>query len=126
MVTVNVLALVVALAAAIPSAICGFGVWLIERRISKRDKLAEEKHKKEQEELEKREKTRQENEFMTLKSVGAALALAEATAKAVQRIPDAKCNGDMHAALEYAAKIKHEQKDFIERIGIQTIYREGA
>lgn len=126
MVTVNVLALVVALAAAIPSAICGFGVWLIERRISKRDKLAEEKHKKEQEEQEKREKTRQENEFMTLKSVGAALALAEATAKAVQRIPDAKCNGDMHAALEYAAKIKHEQKDFIERIGIQTIYREGA
>lgn len=126
MVSVNVLAIVVALAAAIPSAICGFGVWLIERRISKRDKLAEEKHKKEQEELEKREKTRQENEFMTLKSVGAALALAEATAKAVQRIPDAKCNGDMHAALEYAAKIKHEQKDFIERIGIQTIYREGA
>mgnify|MGYP000727273512 CR=1 FL=1 len=26
------------------------------------------------------------------------LALGEATAKAVQRIPDAKCNGDMHAA----------------------------
>ena len=41
-----------------------------------------------------------------------AIALAEATAKAVQRIPDAKCNGDMHAALEYAQKVKHEQKDF--------------
>ena len=51
----------------------------------------------------------------------AAIALAEATAKAVQRIPDAKCNGDMHAALDYAAKIKHAQKDFLTSQGIHAI-----
>lgn len=39
----------------------------------------------------------------------AALALGEATSRAVQRIPDAHCNGDMHAALEYAQKVKHEK-----------------
>ena len=39
----------------------------------------------------------------------------------MQRIPDAKCNGDMHAALDYAAKVKHEQKDFLTKQGIQAI-----
>ena len=50
------------------------------------------------------------------------IALGEATARAVQRIPDAHCNGDMHAALDYAAKVKHEQKDFLTRQGIESIY----
>ena len=45
----------------------------------------------------------------------------EATARAVQRIPDAHCNGDMHAALDYAAKIKHAQKDFLTSQGIHAI-----
>ena len=42
-------------------------------------------------------------------------------ARAVQRIPDAHCNGDMHAALDYAAKIKHAQKDFLTSQGIHAI-----
>ena len=57
-----------------------------------------------------------------MKGVSAAITLAEATAKAVQRIPEAKCNGDMHAALEYAAKVKHDQRDFLEKQGIHQIY----
>ena len=52
----------------------------------------------------------------------AAVALAEATARAVQRIPDAKCNGDMHAALDYAAKVKHDQKEFLAKQGIHALY----
>lgn len=32
---------------------------------------------------------------------------------AVQQIPDAHCNGDMHAALDYAQQVKHEKKDFL-------------
>ena len=47
--------------------------------------------------------------------------IGEATARAVQRIPDAHCNGDMHAALDYAAKIKHVQKDFLTSQGIHAI-----
>ena len=48
-------------------------------------------------------------------------AVREATAKAVQRIPDAHCNGDMHAALDYAAEVKHKQRDFVAKRGISAI-----
>lgn len=51
----------------------------------------------------------------------AAIALGEATAKAVQRIPDAHCNGDMHAALDYASKVKHAQREVVSRCGIKAI-----
>ena len=58
---------------------------------------------------------------LTIQGVSAAIALGEATAKAVQRIPDAHCNGDMHDALNYAIKIKHKQKDFLTRMGIASV-----
>ena len=45
----------------------------------------------------------------------------KATAKAVQRIPDAHCNGDMHAALDYASKVKHAQREVVSRCGIKSI-----
>ena len=64
-----------------------------------------------------KDEARKQNEIIVLKGVNAAIALGEATARAVQRIPDAHCNGDMHQALEYAEKIKHEQKDFFDRTG---------
>ena len=77
-----------------------------------------QKKEKKREELEgKREKL----QLQLVRSVNASITLCEATAKAVQRIPDAHCNGDMHAALDYAAKVKHEQKDFLTKQGIQAI-----
>lgn len=109
------------LALGIPSAITGFLVWSFERKIAKREakreKEQEERHKKEAE----REKAREELQIHTIQGVSAAIALGEATAKAVQRIPDAHCNGDMHDALNYAIKIKHEQKDFLTRMGIASV-----
>ena len=60
--------------------------------------------------------------LLMVQSTGAAIALGEATAKAVQRIPDAHCNGDMHDALNYAANIKHKQKDFLTKQGIHALY----
>ena len=93
------------LALGIPSALTGFLVWNFERKIAKREakreKEQEERHKKEAE----REKAREELQILTIQGVSAAIALGEATAKAVQRIPDAHCNGDMHDALNYAIKI---------------------
>lgn len=74
------------------------------------------------EDMERRENLRQQQEFYLVQGVNAAIALGEATAKAVQRIPDAHCNGDMHAALEYASKVKHAQKDFLAKQGINSIY----
>lgn len=110
------------IAASIPSAITGFCFWLIERSIKKRDAKHEAIEQTQREDEDKREKLRQQQELFLVRGVNAAIALGEATAKAVQRIPDTHCNGDMHAALEYAAKVKHEQKDFLTKQGVNSIY----
>lgn len=99
------------IAMSIPSAITGFCFWLIQRKI--------DNHQKAQD---KKEAARKQNEIIIIESVNAAIALGEATAKAVQRIPDAKCNGDMHAALQYASDIKHKHKNFITEQGIDALY----
>lgn len=123
MITGKLMALLLVFASCVPSAVVGFAFWAMERKIEQRDKREEEERKKRQKEQDDREQKRQENEFITLKCITAALALGEATARAVQRIPDANCNGDMHDALEYAVTVKHEQKEFIERQGIKNIYQ---
>ena len=110
------------IAASIPSAVTGFCFWLIERNIKKQDEKREAVERAQREDEDEREKLRQQQEFFLVRGVNAAIALGEATAKAVQRIPDTHCNGDMHAALEYAAKVKHEQKDFLTKQGVNSIY----
>ena len=94
----------------IPSALTGFFVWLLKRHIDKRDTARQVQEKK-----------HEDFEYMLLKSTTASIALGEATAKAVQRIPDAHCNGDMHAALDYAAAVKHQQREFVAKRGIRAI-----
>lgn len=98
-------------AMSIPSGITAFCFWLLERRMERREK-----------EREKKEAVREKQEFLIVKGIGAAISLGEATAEAVSRIPDSHCNGDMHKALEYARKVKHEQKDFLTQRGIEAIY----
>lgn len=101
----------VIIAASIPSALTAFLFWLLEKKIEKREK-----------EKEKRDDARKQLELTLVQSVNAALALSEATAKAVQRIPDAHCNGDIQVALEYADRIKHDQRDFLQKQGIDNIF----
>ena len=50
--------------------------------------------------------------------------LITATAKAVQRIPDAHCNGDMKKALEDAEKVQKEENDFFVENGIKHLVGE--
>lgn len=95
----------------IPSAIMGLFVWRIKKHAEKRAAEAEE-----------REDARERLLLLLVESVGAALALGEATARAVQRIPDAHCNGDMHAALDYAVSIKHKQRDFLSAQGVRSTF----
>lgn len=116
----NVTTLLIAMG--IPSAITGFCFWLLEKKMEKRESKEQEERRKRQLEQDLREEGREKNELYLIKSVGAAIALGEATAKAVQRIPDAHCNGDMHAALEYAQKVKHEQKDFLSEQALHQLY----
>lgn len=110
------------IAASVPSAITGFCFWCIERKIQKQDKKREDESRERRAAQEKRENLLEQQELFLVQGVNAAIALGEATAKAMQRIPDAHCNGDMHAALDYAAKVKHDQKDFLTKQGISQIY----
>ena len=114
----------IACASVLPSAVAAFCFWLIEKKIEKRSQKEDEERKKRQKDIDKQEAARQKNELLTAQAIGAAIALGEATARAVQRIPDAHCNGDMDAALNYAAKVKHDQKDFLYGHGLENIYAE--
>ena len=98
----------------IPSAITAFCFWLLERKISKQSEQAER-------ERAKRDEQRRKYELCQLNMTVASMALSEATAQAVQRIPDAHCNGDMDAALKYAEKIKNEQKEFLRQQAIDSM-----
>lgn len=100
-------------AAAIPSSVIGLCFWLLQRRITKNEEKAEEKAKQ-QEKL----------QIIILDSVNGAIRLSEATAKAVQRIPDASCNGDMHAALDDIEQTRQRQQRLITEAGIHDILHE--
>lgn len=108
---VKTLVTTLVIAMSIPSAITGFCFWMLERKIEKRQK-----------EQEKKEDARRQNEIIIIECMNASIALGEATARAVQRIPDAHCNGDMHAALNYASEIKHRHKEFITKQTVDALY----
>ncbi len=109
------------IAAGIPTALTGFLVRRFEKRIDQRSEVEHEERKHRQRKADEREDLREKNELYLIQGMGAAIALGEATAKAVQRIPDAHCNGDMHAALAYAQKVKHEQKDFFTEQTVKNV-----
>ena len=95
----------------IPTSITGLLIFYLKRHI---DKTEEKRNQKDM--------ARQKNEMIVIKGVGAAITLGEATARAVQRMPDMKCNGDMTQALIYAQQVKHEQRDFLAEQGINNLY----
>ena len=94
----------------VPTAVTGLFIWLLKRHIDKRE-----------DERSKQDKAREQFELMLVKGNIASITLGEATARAVQRIPDAHCNGDMKDALKYAEQLKHEQRDFLAEQGIHHI-----
>lgn len=104
----------------VPTAALGFLFWLFERRIEKREKKQEQQAERQA----KLNEERKRQDILLIESTGAAIALGEATARAVQRIPDAHCNGDMHAALDYAVSVKHKQKELLTKLGVENLYDE--
>lgn len=95
-------------AMSIPSAVMGFIVWLLQRRITAREKEQDAKSQAQQKLM-----------VLLVQSTRASIALGEATAHAMQR---GHTNGDMEAALKYAADVKHSQKDFLAEQGIHNIF----
>lgn len=102
------------LAAGIPSALFGLIVWWFKRTVEQREAARDE-----------REKNLEKLMLMMMQTTRANNVLAVATARAVQRIPDAQCNGDMTAALEEAAKLQAAEKDFLVEQGVKHIFGEN-
>lgn len=97
----------------IPSAITGILVWWLKKSIDKREKKREEQ-----------EKNTEKMILLIAQNSRATYTVAEATAKAVQRIKDAHCNGDMTAALEQAKKFQMEEQQFLIDQGVKRIFGE--
>ena len=95
----------------VPSAITGLGIWLIKRKIEKNEKQRIEK-----------ENNLQDLVLMMLQTTRANAVGITAVAEAIQRIPDAHCNGDMKKALEYMKTIQQKEKDFLMDKGIKHIF----
>lgn len=95
----------------VPSAITGFGIWLIKRKIEKNERQYNEK-----------QNNLQDLVLMMLQTTRANAVGITAVAKAIQRIPDAHCNGDMTKALEYMKTIQEKEKDFLMDKGVKHIF----
>ena len=114
--TVGEFALAVLAAMSVPSAITGVIVWRFQRKIEKRDNEREQT-------AAEQEKARENLQLLNTQATLAAITRAEATARAVERIPDAHCNGDMHSALEYATGVKRKIRDFLETQGVKSVVK---
>lgn len=97
----------------VPSAVTALCFWWIEKKLERRAKKEEQQ-----------EKIREESQLILFECVNGVMSLAEANARAIQRIPDVHCNGDMEKALEYASEVKKKQKDFLREQAIHSIYHE--
>ena len=111
-----------AIVCAVIAAIAAVTVGLINafsQKKTKQDLSAE--FQKELQEAREKEKARQRYEVYMIKGIMASNTLSEATARAVQRIPDAHCNGDMETALEEEEKVKKEIQLFLAKQGVNNI-----
>lgn len=97
----------------IPSAITGIAVWWLKKQMDKRDAKNDEK-----------EKNTERMILLIAQNSRATYTVAKATAKAVQRIPEAHCNGDMTAALQQAEKFQMEEQQFLIDQGVKRIFGE--
>lgn len=95
----------------VPGSLFGILVWYFKRSIEKRDKRQMEQ-----------EQNIEQLMLMIMKSNRANSVLCSAIARAVQRIPDAHCNGDMTKALEVVDEYNKEEKDFLLKQGIKHIF----
>ena len=95
----------------IPTAITGFGIWWVKRRIEANERKSQEQQQNIEALI-----------LMIIQSSKANQIGITAIAKAVQRIPDAHCNGDMTAALEEMETIQKKERQFLIDKGIRYIF----
>lgn len=95
-------------AVGLPSAVVGFFVRRIEKRLD-----AEKKAREEQ------EAARKAYEGFNVHALTAVMKLSEANAIALQ---NGKCNGETRKALGYLTEVRHEQRDFLIKQGLDNIF----
>lgn len=95
----------------IPSAITGLCIWWVKRKIEQNEAKTKE-HEANLEAL----------ILMMMQTSRANTVGITAIAKAVQRIPDAHCNGDMTEALEKMDAIQKKEQQFVLDKGIKYIF----
>lgn len=95
----------------IPTAIVGLVFWYLKRKIAASEKKQQEKTLNTEALI-----------LMMMQSTRANSIGITAIAKAVQRIPDANCNGDMTSALQQMEEIQKKEQQFIIDKGIQHIF----
>ncbi|MBO5123426.1 MAG: serine/threonine protein kinase [Oscillospiraceae bacterium] len=99
-------------AVGLPSAVVAGVVGLLFRRLEKR--LDEEKKAREEQEL-----ARKTYEGFQVHALTAVMKLSEANAIALQ---NGKCNGETHKALDYLTEVRHDQRDFLIKQGLDHIF----
>lgn len=99
-------------AVGLPSAVVAGVVGLLFRRLEKR--LDEEKRAREEQ-----EQARKTYEGFQVHALTAVMKLSEANAIALQ---NGKCNGETHKALDYLTEVRHEQRDFLIKQGLDHIF----
>ena len=92
----------------------GATVGLLFRRLEKKLDRADDSRTE-------KEETRQRYEELMIELAMASLSLSEATATALQRMPDAKCNGDMSSALSWSKEVKLKYHQFAREQAAKTI-----
>lgn len=97
--------------AALVSAGIGLVFWWVKRRLDKQEKEQRE-----------REENQKKLFLMMMQSTRANAVGIKAIARAVQRIPDAHCNGDMTKALEVMADHQKEEKEFLLKHGVDHVF----
>ena len=95
----------------VPGIIGGLIAWYLKKKADKR----------EQERLQ-HDENQKELILMMLQSNRANSIGIKALARAMKRIPDAKCNGDMDEALSQMEEASKKEKDFLLDLGIQHIF----
>ena len=95
----------------IPSIVSGVTLFFVKRRIEKNEAKQRE-----------RESNLEALVLMMMQSTRANSVGIEAIARAMQRIPDAHCNGDMEAALNKMQIVQKEEQKFLLDKGIKYIF----
>lgn len=95
----------------IPTAITSIAIWCFQRKTEKREAKTKE-HEANLESL----------ILMMMQTSRANTVGITAIARAIQRIPDAHCNGDMTAALEQMETIQKKEQQFVMDKGIKYLF----